>query len=96
LNKIIIIKNFNVINKYMTCSESNNYEARRTNEFAMFRSLKSHAWHRNSKNSNLTGYLAANNSGVSDTTRTSGSVVDASDYIRYKKIGAATRNFNQK
>ena len=80
----------------MTNKETTNHEARRSNEFAMFRSLKSHAWHRNSQNSNLTGYLAANNSGVSDSTRTSGSVVDASDYIRYKKIGAATKNFNHK
>ena len=80
----------------MTCNQSTNYEARRGNEFAMFRALKRHSWHRDSQNSKLTGYLAANNSGVSDTTRTSGSVVDASDYIRYKKIGAATKNFNHK
>ena len=75
---------------------SRNYEARRGNEFSMFRSLKVNSWHRNTQNSNLTDYLAANNSGVSDTTRTSGSVVDASDYIRFKKIGAVTREFNKK
>lgn len=61
-------------------------------DMSFMRRLRVYSWHTVGDSNKQTGYLRHNNSGVSTTTRTSGSVVDASDYIRYKKIGAATRH----
>ena len=64
-------------------------------EMSFMRRLRVTSWHNiNPATNKQQGFLKHNNSGVSTTTRTSGSVVDASDYIRYKKIGAATEHMN--
>ena len=64
-------------------------------EMSFMRKLRVSSWHPTTGSNKQTGYLRHNNSNVSTTTRTSGSVVDASDYIRYKKIGAATERMNK-
>ena len=61
-------------------------------DYTLLRKQKVHAWHNKGSAAKHT-FLSATNSGVSTTKKTSGSVVSSSDYIRYKKIGAATRNF---
>lgn len=73
-----------------------NHEGTRANEFSMLRSMKVGSWHPGIKTSKLTRFLAATNSGVADDKRTSGQVADASDYIRFKKIGAVTKEFSKK
>ena len=79
-----------------------NYGGKRSGEFAMFRNIKVNSWHKknakgvkSSDNNQLTDYLVYNNNKVSSDRRTSGHVVDASDYIKFKKIGAATRDFGK-
>jgi hypothetical protein len=79
-----------------------NYGGKRSGEFAMFRNIKVSSWHKknakgvkSSDNKELTDFLVYNNSRVSTEKRTSGQVVDASDYIKFKKIGAATRDFGK-
>lgn len=64
-------------------------------EMSFMRKLRVSSWHPTTASNKQTGYLRHNNSNVSTTTRTSGSVVDASDYIRYKKIGAVTERMNK-
>lgn len=64
-------------------------------EMAFMRNMRRTSWHKLPASNKQQGYLRHNNSSVSTTTRTSGSVVDASDYIRYKKIGAATEYMNK-
>ena len=62
---------------------------------SFMRKLRVTSWHGSGGNKQ-TGFLRHNNSGVSTKTRTSGSVVDASDYIRYKTVGAATASMPPK
>jgi len=63
---------------------------------AFMRKLRVSSWHGIGDSNKQTGFLRHNNSGVSTKTRTSGSVVDASDYIRYKTVGAATASMPPK
>jgi len=64
---------------------------------SFMRKLRVSSWHGiGDSNKHKGGFLRHNNSGVSTETRTSGSVVDASEYIRYKTVGAATASMSPK
>ena len=80
----------------MTRPYPSNHEATRATDFILSRRVKVGAWHPGIKTSGLTRFLAATNSGVADDKRTSGQVADASDYIRFKKVGAATKQYSNK
>jgi len=61
-------------------------------EMAFMRSQRVRVFHPTTSDNKQTGYLRHNNSNVSTTTKTSGSVVASSDYIRYRKIAASTEH----
>ena len=64
------------------------------------RSLKRFSWTKMTdqkewdENRKLTPFLRANNY-IPHNKMVSGTVVDASDYIRYKKIAAATKSYTR-
>ena len=85
----------------MTCKTLNGqHELNKGGEFAAMRSQKRFSWTKMANQSEWnnrkhTPFLAANNNGVAHNKLVSGTVVDASDYIRYKKIQAATRSYTR-
>lgn len=82
----------------MTCKTLNGqHELNKGGEFAAMRSLKRMTWPNKTKlnASNHTPFLAANNDGVGHNKLVSGTVVDASDYTRYKKLAAATKSYTR-
>jgi len=79
-----------------------NYAGTRTNQFSMFRAMKVNSWLKkdgngvaSKDNNKLTNYLVYNNNNVDPNVQTNAHVADASDYIRFKTIGAATRDFSK-
>lgn len=86
----------------MTCKTMNGqYELNKGGEFAAMRSQKRFSWTKMTdqkewdENRKLTPFLRANNYNVPHNKMVSGTVVDASDYIRYKKLAAATRSYTR-
>ena len=85
----------------MTCKTMNGqYELNKGGEFAAMRSQKRFSWTKMKiktwdENRKHTPFLRANNYGVPHNKIVSGTVVDASDYIRYKKLAAATKSYTR-
>lgn len=86
----------------MTCKTMNGqYELNKGGEFAAMRSQKRFSWTKMTdqkdweENRKHTPFLAANNNGVGHNKLVSGTVVDASDYTRYKKLAAATKSYTR-
>ncbi len=82
----------------MTCKTMNNsHELNKGGEHAALRSLKRLTWPNKTAidASKHTPYLAANNNGVGHNKLVSGTVVDSSDYTRYKKLLAATKSYTR-
>ena len=82
----------------MSCRTLNgNFELNKGGDHATMRSLKRMTWPNKTKlnDSKHTPFLAANNGGVGHNKLVSGTVVDASDYTRYKKLAAATKSYTR-
>lgn len=82
----------------MTCKTLNGqHELNKGGDHSAMRSLRRMTWPNKTKlnASNHTPFLAANNGGVGHNKLVSGTVVDASDYIRYKKLAAATGSYTR-
>ena len=82
----------------MSCRKLNGkFELNKGGEDAAMRSLRRMTWPNKTKldNSNHTPFLAANNGDVGHNKLVSGTVVDASDYTRYKKLAAATKSYTR-
>ena len=80
----------------MTNTMNNNYDLNKGGDHSSLRSLKRLTWpSKTAMNNNLTPFLRATNNGVGYNKLVSGKFADASDYIKYKKLAAATKSYTK-